>query len=181
MAPTTDDRPYFFRFLKLATLLDLLALPRQSGLNLLEWGYPLLLMTLAQAAAAGVVLILLPLAFLRRKGRASTGRARLFVVLYFTALGLAFLFVEIAFLQRLQLFLGHPIYAVSADAERLSVFAGLGSGVSRRWPEHPRRGVVLAVCGIVLARPRRRRRPGRMPCHCWQVPGSPFASARPSC
>ena len=151
VAPTTDDRPYFFRFLKLSTLLDLLALPRQSGLNLLEWGYPLLLMTLAQAAAAGVVLILLPLAFLRRKGLASTGRARLFVVLYFTALGLAFLFVEIAFLQRLQLLLGHPIYAVSATLSGFLVFAGLGSGVSRRWLERPRQGAALAVCGIVLA------------------------------
>jgi hypothetical protein len=130
VAPTTDDRPYFFRFLKLTTLLDLLALPRHSGLNLLEWGYPLLLMTLAQAAAAGVGLVLLPLAFLRRKGRASAGRARLFVVLYFTALGLAFLFVEIAFLQRLQLWLGHPIYAVSATLSGFLVFAGLGSGVA---------------------------------------------------
>jgi lysylphosphatidylglycerol synthetase-like protein (DUF2156 family) len=118
--PTTDDRPYFFRFLKLTTLLDLLALPRHSGLNLLEWGYPLLLMTLAQAAAAGVGLVLLPLAFLRRKGRASAGRARLFVVLYFTALGLAFLFVEIAFLQRLQLWLGHPHLRRLGHPERLS-------------------------------------------------------------
>jgi hypothetical protein len=151
ISPTTDDRPYFFRFLKLATLLDILALPRQSGLNMVEWGYPLLLMTLAQAAVASTILILLPLAFLQAERRASTRSAWLFVVLYFTALGLAFLFIEIAFIQRLQLFLGHPIYAVSATLSGFLVFAGLGSAFSRRWIERPCRGAALAVCGIALA------------------------------
>ena len=151
VAPTTDDRPYFFRFLKLATLLDLVALPRQSGFNLLEWGYPLLLLTLAQAVVASVVLILMPLLLLRREQAAANARARLFVVGYFTALGLAFLFIEIAFIQRLQLFLGHPVYAVAAALAGFLLFAGFGSGFSQRWLAAPGRGVIIAVAGIVLA------------------------------
>lgn len=149
--PTTDDRPYFFRFLKIGTLLDLVALPQRSGFNLLEWGYPLLLLTLAQAAVASIVLILTPLLFLRGKRIHSGWRTRVFVALYFTALGLAFLFIEIVFIQRLQLFLGHPIYAVAAALAGFLLFAGFGSGFSQRWLAAPRRGVVLAVAGIVVA------------------------------
>ena len=32
---------------------------------------------------------------------------------YFALLGLAFTFVEIAFIQRFMLYLGHPLYAVA--------------------------------------------------------------------
>lgn len=151
IAPTTDDRPYFFRFLKLETLLDLIALPRQSGINLLEWGYPLLLITLAQAAVASVILILAPLVFLRRERAASSARSRIFVAIYFGSLGLAFLFIEVAFIQRLQVFLGHPLYAVASTLSGFLVFAGLGSGFSQRWLAAPVRGVVLAVVAIALA------------------------------
>jgi hypothetical protein len=150
IAPATDDRPYFFRFLKLKTLLDLIALPRQSGINLLEWGYPLLLLTLAQAAIASLVLILLPLAFFRRRAGSMAGD-RLFVAVYFGALGLAFLFIEMAFIQRLQVFLGHPIYAVSATLSGFLVFAGFGSGFAQPWLATPARGVILTVAAIALA------------------------------
>lgn len=150
IAPATDDRPYFFRFLKLQTLFDLIALPRQSGINLLEWGYPLLLLTLAQAASVSLVLILLPLIFLGRRGR-STPRARLFVALYFGALGLAFLFIEMAFIQRLQVFLGHPVYAVAATLSGFLVFAGLGSGFAQRYLAKPAPAVVVAVAAIAAA------------------------------
>jgi hypothetical protein len=151
VAPTTDDRPYFFRFLKLGTLLDLLALPQRSGLNLIEWGYPLLLLTLVQAAVVSLILIVAPLAFLKRQPGGSTARARVFVALYFAALGLAFLFIEVAFIQRLQIFLGQPIYAVSATLAGFLLFAGLGSGFSQRWASEPWRGVVIAVAAIALA------------------------------
>ena len=47
--------------------------------------------------------------------------------LYFLALGLAFLFIEIAFIQRFALFLGHPFYAVAVVLAGFLVFAGVGS------------------------------------------------------
>ena len=75
--------------------------------------------------------------------RAAVATLRARVVLYFAALGLAFLFVEMTFIQRFQLFLGHPVYAVSAVLCAFLVFAGLGSGAAR-----------------AFARARRRRSPG---------------------
>ena len=134
VAPATDDRPYFFRFFKWGALPELLELRGRGGNALIEWGYLIVVATLAQAALASVLLILLPLLRLRRGG--AGGSAGLGegprVVVYFFALGLAFLFIEIAFIERFTLFLGHPLYAAAVVLSGFLLFAGLGSGASAR-------------------------------------------------
>ena len=127
--PATDDRPYFFHFFKWRVLPEVLALRKRGGAGLIEWSYIVLLATLAQAALAGLLLILLPLALTRRGD--SSGRPRL-MGSYFFALGMAFLFVEMAFIQKFILFLSHPLYAVAVVLAGFLVFAGLGSGYSAR-------------------------------------------------
>jgi hypothetical protein len=129
IAPTTDDRPYFHRFLTWAALPELVALQKQGGLALLDAGYVVLLATLAQAALASLVLILLPLAF-RQRSEARGDIATWRVAVYFGAIGLAFMFVEIALMQTLMLLLGHPLTAVGVVLSGVLVCAGLGSGVS---------------------------------------------------
>ena len=133
IAPATDDRPYFFRFFKWSLLPDLLALRGQGGLTLLDSGYLILLASLAQAVVTSLVLILLPLMWLRRSVRSSSDLPAWRIAIYFLALGFAFLFVEIAFIQRLTLFLGHPLGAIAIVLAGFLVFAGLGSGLSARW------------------------------------------------
>jgi hypothetical protein len=81
-----------------------------------------------QAAALSVLLILVPLWF-RRTGRAPP-RDRRRVGAFFLLIGLAFLFVEIASIQRFVLFLGDPIYALAVVLSGFLVFAGLGSGTA---------------------------------------------------
>ena len=150
--PASDDRPYFFHFLKWRALRELIGLRAAGGLALLEWGYLVLVATLAQAALVSVVLILLPLAALRRAAP-EPGPARLFTrtLAYFGALGLAFLFVEIAFIQRFVLFLGHPLYAIAVVLAGFLVFAGLGAGYSARIGGRiGGRTVALAVAGIAV-------------------------------
>jgi Spermine/spermidine synthase domain len=157
VVPATDDRPFFFHTLKFTTLLELLRMPERAGFNLVEWGYPVLLATLAQALVASIVLILLPLLLLRRTpGRVPyRHRLRVRVALYFAALGLAFLFIEMTFIQRFQLILGHPVYAVSAMLCAFLVFAGLGSGVARPFAlrvDSDRYAALIAIgCIAVLA------------------------------
>jgi hypothetical protein len=72
------------------------------------------------------------------------------VAFYFLLIGLAFLFIEIAFIQRFSLFLGHPLTAIAVTLAGFLVSAGLGSGVSKsaaaRWPQS---AVVLAVAVVV--------------------------------
>ncbi len=151
LQPPTDNRPYFFHFFKWRVLPEMLALRGQGGMPLLEWGYLVMFATLLQALLASAVLILLPLLVLRRHARGaadSAGRGRVF--LYFTAIGLAFLFIEMAFIQRFTLLLHHPLYAVATTLTGFLVFAGLGSYWSQRWSRTQRqpRGIARAVAGI---------------------------------
>ena len=163
LRPATDDRPFFFHSLKWATLPELLALRAQGGLPLVEWGFVILVATLVQGAIAAALLILLPLFALRTPrtlGASPPPRWR--VVVFFASLGLAFLFIEIAFMQRFAVFLGHPLYAIAVVLAGLLVFAGLGAGaidwlarlagaterlarLTGRWPP-----ITLAAAGIMV-------------------------------
>ena len=151
IAPASDDRPYFFHFFKWSSLPEWLDLRKRGGMPLMEWGYPVLLATLVQATLAGLVLILLPLLLAgRRLPQAGRGR----VVGYFSALGLGFMFVEIAFIQKFMLFLSHPLYAVAVVLCGFLLFAGLGSRMSAHLSGLPERRVrlaVAAIAGIALA------------------------------
>lgn len=144
--PATDDRPYFFHFFRWDALPEILALKDRGGLSLLEWGYPVVVATLAQALLAGFALTVLPLwLFLRREPRIRSKAGR--PAVYFTALGLAFMFVEIAFIQKFILFLSHPVYAVAVVLTAFLLFAGLGSRVAGRFQAmgRSRRAVGLAA------------------------------------
>ncbi|HUF87464.1 MAG TPA: class I SAM-dependent methyltransferase [Thermohalobaculum sp.] len=138
IAPPTDDRPYFHDFFRWATLPELLSLGAAGGgAALLDLGELIVAATLVQAGLLGLALVLLPLR--ARAYRGKPGGTTWRFGIYFAALGLAFLFVEIAWIQRFTLFLGHPLYAVSVVLTGFLVFAGLGAGASlwldrRRWP-----------------------------------------------
>jgi len=153
LQPATDDRPYFHNFFKWSTLGEILELRGQGGLPLLETGYPVIVATLIQAALLSVVLILLPLLLARRRAAAAPAAAkRLHVLVYFGAIGLAFLFLEIALIQKFMRFLHHPVFTAAVILASFLVFAGLGSFRSRHYGLQNRQhaGVVRAVAGIVL-------------------------------
>ena len=129
IAPATDDKPYFFHFFKWRALPEVMALRKRGGASLIEWSYLILIATIAQAAVAGGLLILLPLSLVKRSWPAGVGSR---MGSYFFLLGLAFLFVEMAFIQKFILFLSHPIYAIAVVLSSFLVFAGFGSACSVR-------------------------------------------------
>jgi spermidine synthase len=144
--PPTDDRPYFFRFFKWAALPRLLSGMGTEWLPFVEWGYVTLIMTVAQSVVAGAVLILLPLAVL---GRDPAGKgAKRWVILYFGCLGVAYMFLEIALIQKFMLFLAYPVYAVAVVLTALLVFSGLGGLACGAFHSRSRVPVALAVAGI---------------------------------
>jgi hypothetical protein len=148
VAPATDDRPYFFRFFKWESLPELFALRAQGGLTQVDIGYLVHLGTLAQAAGASLVLILLPLA-IRRVGTSGAFLERWRVAVYFLALGFGFIFIEISFIQRFTLFLGHPLTAIAVVLAAFLVFAGLGSGASAALGTQSRAALLVAAGAIV--------------------------------
>ncbi len=147
--PATDDRPYFFHFFKWRTLPEVFALRHVGGAGLVEWGYVILIATLLQAIVAGVALVLAPLLLSKRDWHDGTGRT---MGAYFLLLGLAFLFVEMAFIQKFIQFLSHPLYSVAVVLSSFLAFAGIGSALSARFAmraeQSGRSPVTVAVLGI---------------------------------
>lgn len=129
--PAYDDRPYFYHFFKWNTIEEIFSLRGTGGLNLVEWGYLVLLASLLQAIVASFLLILLPLAQYKRSIKSSIQTTKKRVLIYFFVLGLGFLFLEIYFIQRFILFLGNPIYAVAVIFSSFLIFAGFGSSYSK--------------------------------------------------
>ncbi|UCB55214.1 MAG: hypothetical protein JSW45_01360 [Thiotrichales bacterium] len=129
--PVSDNDPYFNNTFKWSSLPELLNISGRGGISMIDVGYPTLLFTLVQAIVAATVLILLPLAFIRRDSKASTG-GRNSILIYFTSIGLAFLFIEIAFIQKFTLILSQPLYAVAVTLCAFLIFSGLGSLYAQR-------------------------------------------------
>jgi hypothetical protein len=99
-----------------------------------------------------VLLILAPLGFLKHtKGRPPAIIKRTHVACYFFAIGLAFLFVEIAFIQKFILFLHHPIYAIATTLTAFLVFAGLGSHGSKRLSQQRTKKQVVRLAVSTIA------------------------------
>ncbi|MCU7917573.1 MAG: SAM-dependent methyltransferase [Candidatus Thiodiazotropha sp. (ex Epidulcina cf. delphinae)] len=153
LRPATDDRPYFHHFFKWESFVEAFRLRDSGGMPLIEWGYIVLVLTLGLTAVLSALLIILPLRFTVHETAASgPGVSRWLVLLYFFAIGLAFLFIEIAVIQRFLLFLHHPIYAISMSLTAFLIFAGLGSltceRLSGRYAQ--KRIAAQAVTAIIL-------------------------------
>ena len=148
--PATDARPYFWHTIRWRALPRMISDMGRQGLAYVDWGPLMLVVALVVAAALAVVLILAPL------GRIPAGHAPLTrprVLLYFSALGLGYLLLEMAAFQRCTVLLGHPIPAAAIVFSTFLVSSGLGS---LQAPEaeltHPRiRPFGLVIAGWVLA------------------------------
>lgn len=129
ITPPSDNRPFFFHFFRWEQTPQIVQALGRTWQPFGGSGYFVLLALLILTLLASLILILLPLALLKRKGEIREGK-RLF--LYFSLLGIAYLFVEIPLLQRFIQFLGHPIYAFATVLFTLLTFSGLGSLLSAR-------------------------------------------------
>lgn len=154
IAPATDDKPYFSQFFKWRTLPEILSLTRQGSVFLLENGYLLLVVALGQALLASLVFLLFPLWLWQRRRRARAGdshQAHKKVMGYFFALGLAFLFIEIAFIQKFILILQHPVYAITTVLTSFLLAAGIGSYLSGKLTRfEPQTKVTATIVGLIV-------------------------------
>jgi spermidine synthase len=127
VAPVDDNAPFFFFTLKPGQILGQAGL--QSGVDWkVNLGVLVLLLVLVISFVAVLVFLILPLAM-----QAGRVRQSALPLLYFIAVGLGYILVEIAFIQRFVLFLGHPTYALTVVIFLLMLSSGGGSLFSRRW------------------------------------------------
>ena len=153
LVPTTDDRPYFSHFFRLAKVRRLFRDLGREWLPLIETGYVFIAATLIQAVVASAIFILLPLGFLRCFGTTlEKGRHRkvLGTFLYFGSVGLAFMLIEMVLLPKFTFLLAHPIYSAVLVLSSILVFAGLGSLCVRTFQARWSRFLWVGLFGILL-------------------------------
>ena len=128
LAPATLDRPAFYDVLRLSHLGTILK--RLEILPQAEIGQLVNLAVLAQAGVIAVLVLLTPLLAGGRLRAGSGGIVRL--VVYFAALGLGFLFIEIALIERASFYLNDRTSAFALVLTAMLVFSGLGSLLAER-------------------------------------------------
>lgn len=149
ITPVTDDRPFFFHFFKWDKIGEVYKSAGEKWQIFIEGGY-LLPIIFIQALAASAVFIVLPL-FIKQGRMLFTQKKETIKYLgYFFFIGIGFMFVEISLMQKLILFLDHPVYAVSAVLFSILVFSGIGSFISKSYAETKNLFKIIAALAIIL-------------------------------
>lgn len=120
----TDDKPFFFNMTRIG---ELKGSAGASGVNVVNnIASDVLFGMLLMATFAIFYTVLMPL--IRQFHNAST-RFRELVpqIAYFVLIGLGFMFIEMSLIQRLMIFLGHPVYSLSVILLTMLLFSGIGS------------------------------------------------------
>jgi hypothetical protein len=149
IAPVVDERPFFHYYLKLGNMKAIFRVMGEKWQYFIEEGY-LLPILLAQVLVVSAALLLLPL-LMRRKKKVGTAVRNPFRILsYFALLGTAYMFVEIAFMQKMILGLENPSYAASTVIASILISSGVGSLLSSRIKTLRSRGILPVLAGLVL-------------------------------
>ena len=155
LTPPTDNRPFFFNQLPFKDPLQILRLTKgwltdqtsQGGIrsgNFVATGVLLILFCIATVFVLGIIIF--PISVTKNIEKrflfASTA--------YFLLIGIGFIFIEISLLQRMNIFLGHPIYSLSIVLFTLILFTGLGSFLSNKFPINLNLKLMLWIFSIIL-------------------------------
>jgi len=143
LAAPTDDRPFFYQFLRPRGTDAALEAFAARSLPFVELGSFVLLATLLLLALLATAFILAPALLLIAQAKGKTGPG-----LYFGALGLGYLAIEIVLMQTFHLVWGDPILSAGGTIAGMLLFSGLGSLASGRLPATPR---AMRACGGAVA------------------------------
>lgn len=153
--PPSDNNPYFFNMLRFSTIFTLFSdrsILHEQGVvrgNLVAIFVLAMLVVCLLVAALGAVV--LPLALTRRGVLRRIRNRRAFIAgaVYFSLIGCGFMLVEISLMQRLTMFLGHPVYSLGIILFSLILSTGIGSYSSER--VSLRKTTAIAVVPVAIA------------------------------
>jgi spermidine synthase len=148
--PVRDDAPFFWHF---ARFKDAMTAPlpvkgiidfEDSIAEQVTLGFFIVVMLLAG------LFLLLPLFTIRSVWKKLPHKSN--ALLYFAALGLGFMFLEIALIQKLTLLLGYPTYALSITLFAILVASGIGSLLTSRYAQKRNRALfaILGVLSVIV-------------------------------
>lgn len=148
LSPSTDDRPFFFQTIALFGDVDRAFLATLSN-N--EHSVAMLRTLLSIISVLTIALFFLP--FLFKGSISSAGSFTPGFWLgsgYFSCIGVAFMLVEMPWMQRFVLYLGHPSYATTVVLAALLLGAGAGSFAAARFDQAVIRRYGLALPVLLL-------------------------------
>ncbi len=150
LTPPTDDRPFFFNQVP---IFKVLAASRAIGAGKVGGvaaGNLTATFSLAGLFLVSTMLVIATILVPLRSTVVHVGR-RLIAggTAYFLLIGMGFMLVEIALLQRFSVFLGHPTYSLSVVLFTVILSTGLGSLISDRLPLDSR--LRLAAWSVMTA------------------------------
>jgi SAM-dependent methyltransferase len=133
--PATDESPYFFNMLRL----DHLAFAFNTEAGVLKGNLIATITLVGLILCLGIIAvatIIVPLRIGTRAKDSDTGskKAMRIGAVYFCLIGAGFMFAEIAMIQKLSVFLGHPVYALGILLFTIIASTGVGSFLSDRLP-----------------------------------------------
>ncbi len=144
--PVSDDRPFFAQFLRWDRLDAMVELYGQRGLPFLELGMLVSGLAALVLAVLAVLLILLPLTRLpgpRRYGWRT--------VLYFSGLGIGYMWTELALIHSFVFYLGQPVYAATLVVGVLLTGSAVGSAMTGcQVTLQPRRWAAVVTVSLAL-------------------------------
>nr|WP_294557347.1 hypothetical protein [uncultured Rhodopila sp.] len=146
LSPITLDRPFFYAVLRLdriGTILKRLEILPQA-----EVGALVNLAVLAQAAVIAVLVLMVPLLAPGRIRAPGAGLLR--AVVYFPALALGFLFIEIYLIEKASFWLSDRTSGFALVLTGMLIFSGLGSLLSERMAAAPRHFMALAALVVLI-------------------------------
>ena len=122
--PVSDDHPFYYNYFKWDRLLEGGA--RAGNLSSrMPVGNLILLSMLTFTLLAAILFVVIPLARYQRTGLRTPNAGRMLT--YFSALGLAYMFVQIVLIQRFTLFIGYPTLAITTTIFSMLCFSACGS------------------------------------------------------
>ncbi len=126
----SDDSPFFWHFVPFDSVIRNIFHPLSAQNPEDSIGERVLLLLLSVSVLYAAVFLLAPFFFVRKEWRSLPGKG--ISAVYFSALGLGFMFFEITMIQRLVRFLGYPTYSLTVTLASILVFTGIGALVSKR-------------------------------------------------
>ncbi len=147
--PVFDEKPFFHYYLKMKNIREIYRVMGGKWQYFIEEGYLLPILFL-QVLVVSIVLILLPLIKLKKTEAVPAERKPVRALSYFALLGTGYLFIEIAFIQKMILGLENPSYAASTVIASILISSGIGSLLSRRFRALKNPRVLLILAGLAF-------------------------------
>ncbi|MCX7983102.1 MAG: hypothetical protein N2572_09390 [Syntrophales bacterium] len=127
VGPATDDRPYIHQFLRPRSLSFLSSHYGWERVPFFEIGYLLVIATLINVIVVALLFIFFPLFAIRLRPR---GLGKIFI--YFSCLGLGYMLVEMAFIQRFVFYFGSTASSMTVIVALMLISSGVGSWIVDR-------------------------------------------------